>query len=383
MASLRMDKRKDGTGCTRVLFRQDGKQRCLTFDDHAVAVRFRDLVDQVGAQRAQEIAHIERKARQTMTVEQWLAHYIDHLSGVDKRTADDYRGYVRTDFAPTFGAMPLSALSREDVAKWVQHSHTVKRAAAKTIANKHGFLSAALAAAVDKGHINANPAAGTGLPTDEPAEMVFLERDQYRALLSEIPDTWKPLVEFLVASGCRWSEATALKPSDVDRVRGTVRVNRAWKRSPYRLGPPKTRKSVRTINVAKKEVLDNLDYSSEWLFTNPGEGSGGPSPLRRGAGGPVRAPNFRANVWNPAVARTWPAIDGDGHPIPNPLRPRIHDLRHTCASWLIQAGRPLPAVQAHLGHENINTTISVYTHLDRSSGQGNADAIAAMLADEE
>ncbi|MCV7424396.1 site-specific integrase [Mycobacterium yunnanensis] len=382
MASFRVDSRKDGTTCTRVFFRQDGKQRCLTFDDHSVALRFKDLVEQVGATRAEEIARIERRPRQSLTVEQWLTHYVDHLSGVDKRTSDDYRGYIRTDFRDAFGTIPLAALAREDIAKWVQHTHTIKGAAAKTIANKHGFLSAALAAAVGKKHIESNPAANTGLPTDEPAEMVFLERDQYRALLAEIPEGWRPLVEFLVASGARWSEATALRPGDIDRTRNTVRITKAWKRGPYRIGPPKTKKSVRTINVSTG-VLDKLDYTREWLFTNPGQGSGGPSENRRGAGRPVRAPNFRANVWNPAVARAWPAVDEHGDPIPDAPRPRIHDLRHTCASWLIQAGRPLPAVQAHLGHESILTTVGVYGHLDRSSGQGNADAIAAMLADDD
>jgi len=212
--------------------------------------------------------------------------------------------------------------------------------------------------------------------------MTFLERDQYRALLREIPEGWRPLVEFLFASGARWSEAMALRPGDIDRVRGTVRITKASKRGPYRIGPPKTKKSVRTINVSMG-VLNKLDYTHEWLFTNPGQGSGGPGEKRRGARGPVRAPNFRTNVWNPAVARTWPAVDDHGDLIPDPLRPRIHDLRHTCASWLIQAGRPLPAVQAHLGHESILTTVGVYGHLDRSSGQDNADAIAAMLDDDD
>lgn len=371
MASIRMDKRKDGTTITRVLYRNDGKQSCLSFSDHATALRFQALVDQVGPTRAEEIANVERKPRHTMTVDQWLTHYIDHLSGVDKRTIDDYRGYIRTDFGPTFGSMPLSALSREDVSKWVQHSHTVKKAAAKTIANKHGFLSAALSAAVEKRSIDANPASGTGLPTDEPSEMVFLEREDYRTLLAAVTEPWRPLVEFLVASGARWGEATALKPSDVDRTRGTVNIRRAWKRNPYRIGPPKTRKSVRTINISKR-VLDNLDYTGAWLFTNPGRG-------RRAKGGPVRAGNFRMNVWIPAVERAWPSVDELGNPVVPELRPRIHDLRHTCASWLIQAGRPLPAVQAHLGHESIQTTVGVYGHLDRSSGQGNADAIDAML----
>jgi integrase len=368
MASTRVDSRKDGTSCTRVFFREDGKQRCLTFDDHAVALRFKDLVTQVGATRAQEIAQIERKPRHTRTVADVVKHHIDHLSGVDPRTIAEYRGILRNDIADKIGAIPVAALSRDDVSDWVKAMRT-KGAKAKTIANKHALLSAALAAAVEAHDIPSNPAAGTGLYRDERTENVFLERDEFARLIAEIPETWRPLVEFLAVSGCRWSEATALKPGDVDRVKCTVRISRSWRRGGggFRIGPTKTRKSNRTINVPKT-VLDKLDYSHEWLFTNPGEGKGGPSPLRRGAGLPVRAPSFRRNVWYPATARAKLSP-----------RPRIHDLRHTCASWLIAAGRPLPAVQQHLGHESIQTTIEVYTHLDRSSGQGNADALAAML----
>ena len=57
----------------------------------------------------------------------------------------------------------------------------------------------------------------------------------------------------------------------------------------------------------------------------------------------------------------------------------MHDLRHTCASWLVAAGVPLPVVQAHLGHESINTTIAAYRHLDRQSMSAAATVIGAML----
>ena len=57
--------------------------------------------------------------------------------------------------------------------------------------------------------------------------------------------------------------------------------------------------------------------------------------------------------------------------------PRVHDLRHTCASWMIAAGVPLPIIQQHLGHESIQTTIGVYGHLDRRSA---ADAIGSALS---
>ena len=59
--------------------------------------------------------------------------------------------------------------------------------------------------------------------------------------------------------------------------------------------------------------------------------------------------------------------------------PRIHDLRHTCASWLLSAGVPLIIVSAHLGHEDTSVTAKIYGHLDRTAGQAAAAAMAAIM----
>jgi integrase len=244
---------------------------------------------------------------------------------------------------------------------------------AKTITNKHGFLAGALNAAVTAGHIPANPCTGMGMPRDDdPREMVFLTREQFTHLLSHVTEYWQPMVEFLVASGARWGEAAALRPSDVNYDEGTVRISRSWKQDHhaggYRLGATKTRKGNRTINVPKS-TLDKLDYSNEFLFVNRD-------------GGPVRSQGFSARVWAKAVVRAWPLVDADGKPVKDRskiLRPRIHDLRHTNASWLIQAGAPLPVVQQHLGHESITTTVNTYGHLDRRSMKVTADIIGAVL----
>lgn len=205
----------------------------------------------------------------------------------------------------------------------------------------------------------ANPAAGARLPRTERREMVFLSRDEFAILVAAVTEPWRPLVEFLVASGCRWGEATALRPGDVDRAAATVRIARAWKYSPgtgYIIGAPKTRKSVRTINIPKP-LLGRLDYSNDWLFVNRTEG-------------PIRIHGFQSRVWQPALKRAEPDIG---------KRPRVHDLRHTCASWLIQAGVPLPVVQQHLGHESIETTVGTYGHLDRRSAQAAAEVIGKLL----
>ena len=120
----------------------------------------------------------------------------------------------------------------------------------------------------------------------------------------------------------------------------------------YELGPPKTKRSVRTINVPKT-VLEKLDYAGEFLFTNR-------------VGGPVRGNGFHDRVWQPAVTKA-------------DLDPRPRMLRHTCASWMVIAGVPLRVVHAHLGHESITTTVNLYSHIDRRSGEAAAAAIAQAL----
>lgn len=365
MASIRSAQRSDGTTAHRVFFRHDGRQTCLTFDDPDMAKVFCNAVDQLGAARALEIHRIDRTPRRSpgtdLTVADWLNRHIDHLTGVRQGTIDAYRGYVRNDIAPVLGPIPLTELGEHDVALWVQRLEE-SGATPKTIANKHGFLSGALAAAVPK-HIAANPAAGRRLPRGaDDHEMVFLTRTDFARLLEAVSEPWQPMIEFLVASGARLGEATALRPDDVDLTHSTVRIARAWNRSNsgYQIGPTKTKRSKRTINVPAV-VLAKLDLTGEWLFTNPGRG-------RRNSGGPVRAINLRRNVWYPAVERA--ELDP---------APRLHDLRHTCASWLIQAGVPLPVVSRHLGHESIQVTVDVYGHIDRTSAQAAADAIAAAL----
>lgn len=367
MASIRTRTRNDGTPYFQVCYRVGGRgsrQSSVSFDDEKEAKRLRALVDSHGWERALELAGIADTQRplSALTVAEWLDRHIGSLSGVEKKTITDYKRYATRDIGPALGAIPLGNLTRDDVAGWVNAMRGAG-AAGGTIENKHGFLSGALKRAVEDGHLAGNPCEGVRLPRTEQQEMVFLTRDEYQILKAAFSDRYKPLVEFLVSSGCRASEALALKPSDVNRDTDEVRITRAWKKggeTGYYLGPPKTKKSRRTINVPKS-VLDQLDYSREWLFTGSN-------------GGPVRLYSWRSNVWYKSLAKA--KANGLAK------SPRIHDLRHTCASWMLQAQPPVPltTVQAHLGHESITTTVGHYGHLDRSSHVVAADAIGKMLS---
>ncbi|WP_306358878.1 MULTISPECIES: site-specific integrase [unclassified Nocardia] len=369
MSSIRTRVRKDGTAYHSILFRHNGTQSSRSFDDIGEALKFQDLVDKVGPDKALDIidAIHDAVALGTPTLGQWLATYIDGLTGVEPGGINRYQAIVRNDFGEDITELPLPAVDDAVIGKWVQ-GQVAAGAAGKTIANKHGFLYAAMAAAVRKNIIVANPCEYTNLPRHSAEVMTFLEPEEFKALLAEIPTRWRPLTMFLVCSGARFSEATALRVKDINQRTSTCRISRAWKdtrqkgESRWQIGIPKTKKSIRTINLPP-EVMDELELAgrkpNEFLFLNT-------------RGKHVGNGSFYHNVWKPAVARACDAINGK--------TPRIHDLRHTCASWMISAGVNLVIIQEHLGHESITTTVDRYGHLDRRSGKVAAAAVSAMLS---
>jgi integrase len=358
VASIHAQKNRAGN-TYRVLWRQDGRQRSLTFENLPAAERFKTLVEDHGPDEALRIIELDEVGRHVPTVTEWLCTHIDNLTGVQPATLARYRTYVLRDIDPVFGSMPLSAVTETTIAKWVKQLG----GSGKTISNKHGFVSGAFNAAVRAAVMATNPCQGRRLPHTRVEETVFLTPDEFRLLRDHIErERWKNLATWLVTTGMRFSEATALTAGDINTHAKTCRINKAWKYSgDYRpeIGPPKTKKSTRTISLppAALEVLDLT--APGFLFTN-------------GAGNPVRAQEFFNGGWKPGRDAAMKAGLTKS--------PRVHDLRHTCASWMIQAGVPLPVIQQHLGHESIQTTIGVYGHLDRRSAEAAAAAIGAALS---
>lgn len=388
-ASIRSRQKRDGTFSHDVRFRQDGQSKSLSFSDYDKAVKWERILKQVGPAEAIKLLGMATQA-DAPTVDEYAETFIAAKSGIEPKTAEHYRMFMRLHISPAFGSLPIDAVGPELIAKWV-NAQAKAGAASKSIQNRHGFLSTLMMSAVEDDLISKNPCTRTRISRTEVAERVFLSPDDFTTLLGFIPPHYQTFVLLLATTGLRWGEATALKPSDVDVERQTLTVSRAWKSSKeqgWYLGPPKTKRSKRTVSLPGSLVDQLVPFMGrEFLFTNQ-------------VGNPIRHTNFYPEVWEPArrLANGLPPFAvtrGKGttyrprtggvwaqEPSAAPIgkMPRIHDLRHSHASWLISRGVPLPTIQRRLGHESITTTVDTYGHLSPDMMQVPADVIGSVLA---
>ena len=100
-------------------------------------------------------------------------------------------------------------------------------------------------------------------------------------------------------------------------------------------------------------------------------------------GSQISSSRFWTTTWTPALDAACRPRRADGSPdLDAPRltkRPRVHDLRHTHASWMIAAGTDLFVLQRRLGHESITTTTETYAHLMPDQQRAAADVAGRAL----
>jgi len=351
----------------RVRYRLDGAETSETFPRKTDAETFRDILGNgKGDRLAQALRWLDQRQTgstgATITFREWFAAHMENLTDVTPRTRGDYWSIHRR-YLDHLDPLPLAVISREHVTRLVNKLDDDGRAP-KTIRQAVHLLSTVMERAVIAGHITVNPCRNIRLPKNRlgGTEPRFLTDDEFGALFDATTPFYQPLVAFLFGTGMRWSEASAIEGRHVNLRAGTIRVEQAWKRVPghgYVIGPPKTAKAKRTVNpavIALAAAKSQMRGPRDYVFVTR-------------SGGPLTHANFYNNVWRPSCERA--GLD------PNP---RIHDARHSHASWLISDGQSLEAVQDQLGHESIETTRKVYAHLLPAVGVAVGQSASAALA---
>lgn len=304
--------------------------------------------------RAAELEVGKRKKgprKLAMIVREYLETWLERIKGtVSRRTHESYTFHVKRAL-PVIGNLQLYDLTAWDL----QERMINLSGSPKTLKGTYGVIKTALRQAVAWGLMSADPTSGIKPPRVPRREIKVLDRDDLLKLLESAPKYKHHLIiRLLAVTGARLGEILGLTWRDINLEKGTVKIRRAVDLRCRELKQTKTSSSQRTLALDTETItlLMGLQKSQE---------QGKIASLKQGDTLVFKAPDGRP-VREMAVRRTLNRIlksAGLDHI-------RIHDLRHTAASLLLDQGVSLASVAAFLGHSSTATTASIYTHAVRS-----------------
>ncbi|SLM49226.1 putative Phage integrase [Nitrospira japonica] len=286
-------------------------------------------------------------------------------------TYAEYSWCIEHILLPEFGTLPLDALTvahvRQIIAKYTEAGKS--RA---TIRNYLAPLRAAFTQAEDDGLVSKNPAAKLGKllkHTKGSAKDIHPLTRQETATLLDTAKAKTPLISPLlfcaVRTGLRRGELIGLQWGDIDLAGRSLLVRRAVVRGV--VGPPKSGKPRRVdLSAGLCAELTALRAEHEREAEADGEALKLDAPVFRSPRG------FRWDEHN--LDKLWrETLKASGI-----RKVRLHDLRHTFASQLIEQGAYPKYIQEQLGHASITMTMDTYGHLFPNRNRGLVDGLDSL-----
>jgi integrase len=350
--------------------RPDGKWRARYYDEagkeHARHFARKkdgqDWLDEVTTSKVSGL-YVDPKAGDITVAayaRQWAASR-PHNARTARRVASAIKNHVE---GTKLGPRPLSKVLPSEAQAWATGRSKVL--APSTAAYTVYLVRTIFASAVLDRLIGRTPFVKISLPESIPARIVPLTIEQVRTLAEVMPEPCRAMVLAQAGLGLRIGELLALRVSDVDFLRRTVRIETQIPPDEKEREDPKTPLSKRTLPLPQF-VADALAAHIQ-AYSPLDDGS-----LFYNGRGDLWATSYYGKVFVAAAARAG-----------LPAGTTSHDLRHHYASVLLHAGESVVTVAERLGHRNANLVIRVYGHLMPDSEERTRKALdsAWRLADQ-
>lgn len=366
-------------------FRVGTRQRWMTIGEHGKPwaggqaltpdEARREAQKVIGQARAGEDATQTKRDRRTaLTVAELIDRYLDEGPATRPAKRESSwkadRGNLIHHARPQLGDRLVTELTRSDVARMIkavsdgdtaQATTKTKARGRATIRGGPGIASRVLASframlswGVEHGVGEANPATGVKLAKRATCER-FLSREEALIALakldeleatSDVTKTLGAIIRLLLLTGARKTEIAGLRWSEVDFARKRLV-----------LPPERTKAGSKTgerrisLSAAAVELLQEQPGRESWVF-----------------------PSIRGDGHVTGVQKAWERVRKAAH-LPDV---RLHDLRHSFASFAIADGASLYLVSKALGHADTRTT-ERYAHLTDDPLQAVAEATSRAL----
>ena len=288
----------------------------------------------------------KQSANPDMTFQNLYEIYMEDMAArLKQSTLLTKKTVLQTHILPFFANKPINEIKASDVRRWQAKLMSSPNNYSQTYLKKiNTELNSIINYAKRFYDLNTNPCGKAGtIGKAKAEEMDYWTYDEYIDFREGVKD--KPLsyicFEILYWTGMREGELLALSPADIDLDNKTISINRTYQRIEGKdvFTSPKTRKSKRKIPIPDFLCQELSDYiqsrymldSDERLF-----------PITKS----YLSHEMIRGCKNTGVKKI-----------------RIHDIRHSHASLLINQGCDALMLADRLGHEKVSTTLNTYSHL--------------------
>ena len=244
----------------------------------------------------------------------------------------------------------------------------------KTILEHHRLISSILAQAEKEMLVAYNAAEKATPPTVKHQDPNYFQPEEIAAILDALeaePIKWRTLTHLLIVTGCRRGEIAGLKWDKVDLEEGRIKIDRALLITPSKGVYEDTTKTedTRFLRIPAETVQLLKQYRAyqwELQLKNGDRWQNSGYVFTTDDGSCMRPDTITAWLSDFSKRRDLPHI--------NP-----HAFRHTVASVLIANGTDVVTVSKQLGHANVNTTESFYSHIIEESKAQAAECLADVM----
>lgn len=250
---------------------------------------------------------------------------------------------------PFFSDKPVDAITAADIRKWQADLKESRNANDKPLSpgymqNLVTELSSIFNFAVRIYGLTVNPCQIAGNTVGKKQKsLTFWTKEEFDRFIGTFDRQDPYYIAFLVLYYCglRIGELEALTVGDIDQTAGTLTISKTYHLINGKgiTTPPKTEKANRTITLPPF-LLDCIKRHIARLY------AAGSSTRLFMASHSTYARQLEVHTKKAGVRRI-----------------RLHDLRHSHASLLIELGFSALLVSERLGHENVSTTLNIYSHL--------------------